>query len=234
MDTSRYLNINLVRDELGRNTGGYIPKGSITLIEGGPSSGKSILSQRLAFGMLDNGHTVTYISTELNLLGFLNQMNSLGYSIYDKIVSEDLLFLSLLPQIGQTVLKKNMIFDLLTSKKVFENECVIVDLVSDFMVSNDITREDCFKISKLLTRIGTLGKTVILCADPELVNKNFLDMLRGNSDIYFFTEAKMVLGNMLRIINVNRFKMPAGDFNSAIPFKVLPGSGLSIEIASLS
>jgi flagellar protein FlaH len=167
-------------------------------------------------------------------MGFINQMNSVDYQIYESIMGEQLLFLSLLPQIGETEIKKNMIFDLLTSKKVFERDCAIVDIVSDFMVSKDISKEDIFQASKQLTRIAGLGKTLILCVDPDQIDKKFLDMLRGNSDVYFFTEAKMVLGNMLRIINIQRFKMAAGEVSTAIPFKVIPKAGLAIEIASLS
>lgn len=229
-----FLNISLERDELGRNIGGYIPRGAIALVEGDPGSGKSILSQRLAFGMVKNGHSVSYISTELNLMGFIKQMNSLGYGISSDIINEKLVFISLLPQIGDSGIKKNIIFDLLTSKHIFEQECVIVDLVSDFMVEDNLTKEDCFKLTKLLKQISSTGKTLILCADPNQVSAKFLEILRGQSDLYFLNESKMVLGNLLNIINIKRFKMPAGEVTRGIPFKVIPGSGLSVEIASLS
>ena len=229
-----HLNIHIERDELGRNIGGAIPKGATILIEGSPGTGKSIIVQRLVYGLLENGHTASYISTELNLLGFVKQMNSLAYPCSDKIIDESLLFLSLIPQVGKTEIRKNMIFDLLESKKVFEKDCIVVDMVTDYMVDSSFTKEDSFRVIQLLRRINSLGKTVIFCAEEGQISQLFLDSLRTTSDVYFMTEAKMVLGAMLRILNVKRFKLPAGDVTLAIAFKVLPGAGFSVEIASLS
>lgn len=228
------LNYTMKRDELGRNTGGYLARGSIVLIEGVPTGGKSIFAQRIAYGLLENGHTVSYISTELNLIGFVKQMESLNYPSSNYIINSDLLFISLLPQMGNTLLKKNMFTELLTSKRIYEKDCVIIDLVDDFMIDRDIDAETCFKISKMLKRISAIGKTTIMCIDPAQVSPKFLDIMRSISDCYFTMEAKMVLGNMLRIINIQRYKMAIGEINLIVPFRVIPGTGMSVEIASLS
>ena len=51
---------DLERDGLHRNLAGGIPKGSTILLEGDYGSGKSVVSQRLAYGFLTHEYSVTY------------------------------------------------------------------------------------------------------------------------------------------------------------------------------
>ena len=69
----------LERDGLNRSLGEGFPKGIIGLTMGEYGSGKSAIMQRLCYGFLQNGVTVTYVSTELTTKGFIDQMKSLEY-----------------------------------------------------------------------------------------------------------------------------------------------------------
>ncbi len=81
------------RDRLNAELGGGIPPGSILLIEGDYGAGKSAMSQRLTYGFCETGTTVTYLSTELTVGGFIDQMSSLSYDVEDHLLHEQLLFL---------------------------------------------------------------------------------------------------------------------------------------------
>src|SRR5690606_28707249 len=83
--------ITIPRDEFNRNLGGGIPQGSIILVEGKDGAGKSIIAQRVCFGLLENNISTSYISTELNLIEFIQQMNSMNYRVTEKIIGEELL-----------------------------------------------------------------------------------------------------------------------------------------------
>ena len=76
-----YFSIDIERDELDTNFGGGLPKSSLILVEGPDGAGKSLLCQRIIHSLLENGQKMTYISTELNTLDFINQMESLNYSV---------------------------------------------------------------------------------------------------------------------------------------------------------
>jgi flagellar protein FlaH len=57
----KIMSVHLERDELNRNLGGGMPVNSLILIEGKDGAGKSIVSQRLCYGLLEHGHTaLTY------------------------------------------------------------------------------------------------------------------------------------------------------------------------------
>lgn len=92
---------DLERDGLHRYLGGGIPKGNITFISGPYGAAKSALVQRLAYGFLVHGYTVTYVSTELNTKGFIQQMESLDYPITRYLTEKKLLFVPVFPLIGE-------------------------------------------------------------------------------------------------------------------------------------
>ncbi|MFW5746350.1 MAG: ATPase domain-containing protein [Nanoarchaeota archaeon] len=226
--------LKIPRDELNRNFGGGLPMGGLVLIEGNDGGGKSIISQRMAYGLLENDYTVSYISTELNLMGFIQQMDSLKYRITDKIIAEDLLFISMFPQLGNVRLKSSFLRDLLNCQKLFSTDVIIIDTISYLLLNEDVKTEDIFYLLSFIKKITSLNKTLILCTNPEQCNKIFLEHIRGISDVYLKSEAKTVLGNLLHVINVIRYKKALKEVTNTTAFKVIPGAGFALELASLA
>ena len=68
--------IGIQNDMLDRKLGGGIPVGSLALIEGDSSAGKSVLCQHLIYGALLNGKEVAYFSYEETSRSLVTQMGS--------------------------------------------------------------------------------------------------------------------------------------------------------------
>ena len=102
------------------------------------------------------------------------------------------------------------------------------------MIKDNVSQEKIFDIVKKLKNINSLNKTIIFCVDPDHLNQKLLTLLRSIADVYFNVEIKMFAGNVIRVINIQRFKRPGDNIISTIPFKVEPGKGLAIEIASFA
>jgi len=228
----KYLDITLERDELARNFGGGIPKNSLILIEGEDGAGKSIVAQRLAYGMIKNRTSVTYISTELNTMTFIEQMDSIEYDVKKELLDGRLLFIPMFPLLGYTQLAPDFFNRLLASKELFRSEVIIFDTLSFLLVHNTIGTKEAFNVMNILKRFTSLGKTIIFCVDSQHINETFLTLIRNVCDIYFTVEVKGFAGQDVRIIKTNRFKRPESAFLNKIPFKIEPGKGLTIEIAS--
>ena len=226
--------IKLKRDQLSEKFGGGIPKGSIFLVEGKDGGGKSIICQRLAFGFLENKTKVTYVSTELSTMGFVTQMGSLGYEVVEKILNEDLLMIPMFPTMGNVKLSKNFIDKMMKTNKIFESDVIIFDALSYLIIQDNFTTEKIFSIVKFFKQLASMGKVVVVSVDPTLITEDFLKIIRTISDIYMGVEAKSILGNILNVLSINRFRGQEKKVTIQFPFSVRPGSGLSIEIAALT
>ena len=145
MSTTRrdILSIGLEgHDQLNAELGGGFPPGSIVLMEGDYGAGKSALSQRLTYGFTQEETTVTYLSTELTVSGFINQMHSLSYDITSELLEEKLLFLSADFDSGGTLRgegeqeRKELLKRLMDAEAMWEPEVVIIDTF-DAILRND-------------------------------------------------------------------------------------------------
>lgn len=226
--------IDIPRDELGRNLGGGLPSNSIILIEGKDGTGKSIVSQRFCYSMLEKGHRVTYVSTELNTPEFIAQMASLDYDIKYHLLNEQLKFVPLFPFVGTTELSGDLLDRLLSAEKLFDSDVIFIDTLSFMIVQDDLEKEHLFDVINKLKKIVSLNRTIVFSVDPEHLEEKLVTLLRAMSDVYFKTELKEFAGEPIRAIIIVRFKRPKDQFLSVIPFKVEPGKGLAIEIASFS
>ena len=63
--------------------GGGLPVGSLTMIEGGSGSGKSVLSQQIMWGALQDGFIVSLFSSENSVKSLVTQMKSIDLDIFD-------------------------------------------------------------------------------------------------------------------------------------------------------
>lgn len=228
------LQIDLERDELARNLGGALPGNSIILIEGKDGTGKSIVSQRFCYSMLLKGKTITYVSTELNTPEFIAQMMSLDYDIKYHLLNEKIKFIPLFPFIGKTRHRGDFLDCLLNASKLYESDVIFIDTLSFLLVQDSISKEKLFDVINMLKKIVTMNRTLVFTVDPEHLEESLLTQLRAMSDVYFKTELKTFAGEPVRAISIVRFKRPQDNFMSIIPFKVEPGKGLAIEIASFS
>jgi archaeal flagellar protein FlaH len=232
-EVKKFNSIELSRDELSQNLGGGIPKNSLAVFIGPDGAGKSVMAQRLTYGFLENKTSVCYISTELNTISFAEQMDSLSYDIKSNMLNNNLLFMPMFPVMGNTKLRRNFFEELLKTKQIFEKEIIIFDTLSFLLIRDDIENTECYDLINMLKRITTMGKTIIFFVDPTHLNETFLQLIKSICDIYINLSISKFAGNIVRVIEIVRFKRPEGAFQSRIPFRVDPQQGLAIEIASL-
>lgn len=233
MEDRKYLEITLETDELHRRIGSKVPAGSLLLIEGEDSAGKSIVSQRLLYGFLVNGHSVTYVSSELTTKDFVNQMRSLSYSVGAYLRMKKLLFIPMFPTMAKVVPREDFLERLMNARQLFENDAIIIDTLNSLIVER-FSKEDIFSLISFLKKIISMDKLVIITVDPTLFDSNVLKILRAVCDIHFKLNLKLIEGNIKRSITVNRFRGGVKQVSQAIGFRVEPRIGFVMEISAIA
>jgi flagellar protein FlaH len=231
-----YFSIALERDELNRYFGGGIPKSSMILLEGVDGAGKSILCQRLTYALLKNDVKITYLSTELNTLDFIKQMDSIKYSIAKDMLDRKLLFLTMVPFLGKVKFNddEDFVDRIIKEKSIFESDIIIFDTMSFLFIKKNDSDEAYFKIINFFRSLNNVNKTVLFTIDPTHLDEKFLTLLRSVADLYINCEVKNFAGEIVRAMMIKRFKRPKDLYMSTIPFRVEPAEGLIIEIGGFS
>ncbi len=225
----------LERDELGRRLGGGVAEGSITLIEGGDGSGKSILTQRMAYGFLVNGVSVTYISTEASLPEFMKQMNSLRYNVLPYLLNGQFRYYAVFPSTAHRLKKKQDLLErLISADQLFATDVTIIDSITMLQPDSGVDEKTAFRFMTKMKKLIVKGKSIIITADPDSTDERLLEPLREVADNYLIMKAEAGAEDIKNIIFVQRWKRTERDVSKIIKFRVEPKFGIVIDISSFA
>jgi flagellar protein FlaH len=223
----------LPRDGLHRSLGDGVPKGMIALVLGEYGSGKSAIMQRLTYGFLENGVTVTYISTELTTKGFIDQMKSLDYPVVKYLLSGNLLFVPVYPLIGKAVPRDEFLDRLMEAKQLYDRDILIVDTFSS-LTKRDLKGQRSLQVLSFFKKLAALNKTIILTVDQDEVMEPVLAPFKSDSEIYITIKKAVFEGATTRTMNVHRFGKTTKPVTDAIGFRIEPKIGFIIDITTVA
>ncbi len=221
------------RDSLNRKLGGGIPVGSIVLLEGEDGSGKSAFSQRFTYGLCDTGTTVCYLTHELDLMGFLDQMSSLEYDMESHLLSNKLAFLGVSFRQEDEYVEK-----LINAEKMWNGEVTILDGFNH-LLRNDVEfkelkeknreKDISSKIVSFLKKLTRSEKTVIITLDHTDLSEETLSPIRSVADVYLQLQTVKVGGELQKTMDVKRFSGMGKQVGDSIGYSVKAGAGIVIE-----
>ncbi len=223
----------LTRDELCRKMGGGFPSGSIAIIEGGSGSGKSTVCQRLAYGLMENGSSVTYISTQLTTKGFIHQMYSLNYRVAHYLLKKKLLYIPVLSLMDTNASRVDFIERLREGKELYDSDIIIIDTISS-LIKHSANVEKSLELISFFKKLTGINKTFILSIEPSELEQHIHSEFIGSCDINLSLKISTLGSNIKRTIIVNKFTGASAQVESMIGFRIEPNVGLVVEIASVS
>jgi flagellar protein FlaH len=236
------------RDQLNDELGGGIPPGSIVLLEGPYGAGKSVTSQRFTYGLCQEGHTVTYLSTEFTTSGFIQQMHSLGYDVVDPLLDERLLFLHADLDSGGTFSeddgqRKELLNRLMDAEVMWQPDVVIVDTFDailrndpkfEALVRENEERQGALEVISFFRDVVSDGSVIVLTVDPTTVGEEAIGPFRSIADVFIELQMVEVGNDVRRNMSVKRFAGMGEQVGDTIGYSVRSGAGMVIESRSVA
>jgi len=216
--------------ELDRRIGGF-PIPSLNLIEGPNDSGKTVISQQIAYGALISGFKVLFITTEGTSRGLINQMKSLQWNVEDYFLDGSFRITPLHTagmawnkEISKYYLTALMNF---IKKKQEKIDLFIIDSLTHLVTHaevNDIL--DFFSSCRYI--VDVQKKTFVITMHPYALNQDLLIRIRAFCDGHFILEIKTFGNRSALTLNVSKLRGATQPINEIISFEVSPAFGIKI------
>ena len=222
----------LEQDSLANAMGARLPNRSLWMIQGEVGSGKSLISQRLIFGLLENGSKILVVTTELTTRGWIEQMESIGYPVTDYIASGKLMVFSRFGVIAESREGVDL-FDVLESDAVTKADVVVVDSASALLPEGLDSSQHLATLQKL-RKVCSESRSLLLTVDPTEMDHKLLHKLRSSCEVLLDMNAGFVGGEIKRTIVVTRFLRAAGPVQASVGWRVEPYMGFIVDITAVS
>ncbi len=222
----------LEQDSLSSAMGARLPNRSLWMLQAEVGGGKSLISQRIIYGLLENGVKVLAITTELTTRGWIEQMESIGYPVTEHIASGRLMVFSRFGVIAET--RDDVgIFDVLDSDAITKADVVVIDTASSLMPS-DLDTKQKDEVLQKLRKICSESRSLMLTVDPTEMDDKLLHKLRSSCEVLLDLKAGFVGGELKRTIVVTRFLRAAGPVQASVGWRVEPYMGFIVDITAVS
>ena len=221
--------------EVAEALGGGIREGSLVLIEGEAKTGKSVLSQHIAYGVLGTKDSaVAYYTTEKSSETLMAQMDSISLDVKQDFVTDRLriypMGLSDVPRNAEKFLRLivNHISELPERFSL-----VVVDSVTQLMNRvNPATKVNFLQACKELCE---QGRSIVLVVDSHVFEEKTLYRAHATSDYYLRLRSKDMLletgqvdARVVKLLEVTKLAGADRPAHESIKFEIKPQVGIQI------
>ena len=212
---------------LDKLLGGGVPIGSLTLIEGASSTGKSVLCQHFTHESLQDGHGVAYVTTGNTGKSLITQMASLGLEVSTRLQTEKLRIYPLEDPTPEES-RGSVMASLTEAIEGLPSQCdvVIVDPITD-LVSQSESKEIIGFFSSC-KRLSTNGRTIFLVADSYAFDQEMITRVRSLCDADLRLRLEEVGESVVKVLEVSKLRSAERNKDNTISFEVEPGIGMRI------
>ncbi|MHC1635618.1 MAG: archaellum protein ArlH [Candidatus Methanospirareceae archaeon] len=212
--------------EIDKKMGGGIPVGSLTLIEGPNDCGKSVLTQQIMWGGLQQGFTIASYTTENTIKSLLKQMNSLGLDVSDYFILGRLKIYPIRVKGAEWVENFPFLKFIINDLRRKKEEVIIIDSLTVF-VSHSGENEilDFFTACK---NICDNGKTILITVHDYAFGEDMLTRVRSICDAHLSLRMEEVGDRLIKTMEVAKIRGAQRTTGNIISFEVEPEFGLRI------
>lgn len=225
------FDFELETDSLADSLGRFLPRRSLYVVSGAIGAGKSLISQRLAYGLIAHGARLTMVTTELTTRGWLEQVESLGYPLSEAADTGQFTLLSRFGVVSDEV-DEHIGIDAILGSEALENADIsIIDCASTILQGYDGTPDELLKLTR---RFCSSGRSLMLLIDPDEISSDISRALTSSAEVALEMRTSEIGGGLNRTLAVTRFLRAAGPVQPRIGWRVEPGMGFIVDITAVS
>jgi flagellar protein FlaH len=213
--------------EIDKKMAGGIPEGSLVLIEGQSSAGKSVVTQQLLNGALNGGFRCVLYTTENTASSLFRQMASLDLDVTDFFLLGALNVyhapVAMAPEMAKNIFEEML--DHIASL-LGRFDVVFIDSLTSFVsqVPEQVTLSFLTQVKQFCDRDMTIFFTIHSYALEESM---FMRM-RSLCDVYLRLRVEEVGDQLMKVLEVAKVRGAEKNTGNIVNFAVEPGIGMRI------
>lgn len=220
----RQASISSHNMELDSKMGGGLPVGSLTLVEGGSGSGKSVLSQQILWGALQDGFSVTLFTSENSVNSMVTQMAKLDLDILDFLLLRRCrVYPMALARLGA-----NASTELLSVIRDQRNrDLVVIDSLTSAVI-HSTAHAPIIQFFEECQRLCATGMTIIVTLHAQGVSEDMMNPIRSMCDANLKLRAEQDGQRMVKLLEVAKVRGADSGTGAIVGFDVEPGWGMRV------
>ena len=173
---------------------------------------------------------MTYLTSELSVQEFINQMYSLGYDMSNHMLGGRVDVISVYPMLRGLQDRDRFHEILMSSESLYSREILVIDTFSSLVSQSVEFVSGTSETISFFKKIVSSNKMIILTVDPQEMNERALMQLRSDVSIYMTLSLGRFAGQIVRSLDIRRYMQAAGRMQSKVSFRIEPGIGFVAEI----
>ena len=219
--------VRLGNSMLDEKLGGGIPLGSLTLIEGASSAGKSVLCQHLIHGALEMGQRVACFTSEDSQRSLISQMASIGMPVSSYIWTDNLTVFPIEgPKPGD--IGGNLLNDLSLKMNSLPKETKLLAVDSITSLASISDEREVATFFAQCKQLCAEKKTIVLVVHSFALDEKMLIRLRSLCDAHLKLTVETMGDRQFRVMEVCKIRNANQNTGNVVTFEVEAGFGIKI------
>ncbi len=210
--------------DIDKKIGGGLPRESLTLVEGDPDAGKSVVVKHFIFGALKEGYRVSAFLSEITPREFLKEMDDLGMDTMDYYLVGRLELFRTNFRVDRDR-AEHMLKKMLSHIEHAEDKDVfVVDSITALLFQFDAR----FVLSFLATcrDLAEEAATIIVSLHSYSINESLRMRAGSIVDAHLRLRIEEMGDQLVRTLEVTKIRGANKTLNNSVSFSVDPGVGL--------
>lgn len=222
--------ISLCVTDIDKKLGGGLPPDTVTLIEGDPEAGKSVVVQQLMYGALKEGYRVVVFVSECSTRDFLKQLETLGMPIWDYYLVGRLSVYHVNLRVDQDQAEHLLRRLLQFIEKGDGNDLFIFDSVTPLLFQFDARYVLSFLAQ--CKELSTLGRSILVTLHSYAINESLRLRAASIVDAHLRLRIEELGKQVVRTLEISKIRGAVKTIGNSVSFNVETGLGLkSIPIS---